>query len=76
MTREFEYHEWLIFFLAKNRPDIDVQTIFRNFSEARYNPDKLAGPLSTQKVPFWDQASPTIARGPIMIWGPLIEIDK
>ena len=35
-----------------------------NFWEARYNPDKSAGPLSGQKLPFQDQASPTITRGP------------
>ena len=33
-----------------------------NLGEARYNPDKLVGPLSGQKVPFQDQASPTITR--------------
>ena len=36
------------------------QYFLENLGEARYNPDKLAGPLSGQKVPFQDQASPTI----------------
>ena len=35
------------------------------FEEARRNPDKNMKPLSGWKVPFRDQASPTIARGPL-----------
>ena len=37
---------------------------WENFGEARYNLDKSAEPLSGQKLPFRDQASPTIPRGP------------
>jgi len=37
--------------------------ILGNFGEARCNLDKLAQPLSGQKVPFQDQASPTITQG-------------
>jgi len=41
--------------------------ILGNFGEARCNPDKLAQPLSGRKVPFQDQASPTITWGPSTI---------
>src|SRR6267143_241237 len=43
---------------------LPIRTNFENFDEARRNPDKLTGPLSRRKVPFQDQGSPTIARGP------------
>ena len=42
------------------------QYFLENLREARYNPDKLAGPLFGQKVPFQDQASPTITWGPFL----------
>lgn len=43
-------------FLAKNRPDIEVQTIFVNFGEARRN--------RTNQLTRPHLASPTIARSP------------
>ena len=52
--------------LIKKRLYTEVQTNFEKFDKARRNPDKLAGPLSGRKVPFQDQGSPTIARGPMV----------
>ena len=38
----------------------EIQTNFLKFEEARRNPGKKTKPLSGQKVPFREQASPTI----------------
>jgi len=51
-----------------------IQTNFGNFDEARYNLDKSIEPLSRQKVPFQDQALPTIASGPESILRTYIQI--
>ena len=47
---------------------MEVRTIIiENLPEARCNPDKSAGPQSGQKVPFQDQASPTIIPGVLLV---------
>jgi hypothetical protein len=53
-------------FGGKKGPDLESGQILGNFGEARCHPDKFAGPLTGQKVPFQDQASPNITRGPCM----------
>ena len=62
-------------FLAKNRPDMEVRTII--FENSQVQSGQICG-TSGQKIPFQDQVSPTITRGPvqkltygILWWWPL-----